>query len=131
MLLVKPKVLLLVGLLFCYVEVKAKYRHKFQDFVRDQGRHGFSLVREEYKEASSSIDQPMKRESVLFQASCQNPILRSTISNYLVVGKDYPMKVDLIREFLAIKFLQYHDLINSIMILDSQQRPYDLKSFFD
>ena len=69
----------------------------------------------------------LKRNPEPNRNKCSQAQRHSIFGNHLVVNQSNPLKVDLIREFLSIKYLQNFDLIARIMSSDSQHETFDLK----
>lgn len=122
---------LLSALVFCTLAVQAKKMKFMSYFNRSQTRVNSRLNLNGAKETDMEGKRQLERVNdgrFHSQASCQNKNAVSIFENYLKLNRRSALRTKLIREFLSLKYLQYHDLITSIMSSSSQQELYDLES---
>lgn len=100
------------------------YRSKFNDILN----RTFQAIRKEATNAKRSYNAKLglNKQS---NAQCENLHKYSIFGNYLKVNRNDPMKTELLKEFLCVKFFQYFDTINYLSMGEYRHSLYEFKIF--
>lgn len=110
---------LIVSACFYNINV-ATNRHRSYDsdidFLRETMNNIFTKQINGTSGASKQQEYNMIENPFIINPKCENIHLKSDFESFLKVQKNSPLKNQLLKEFLCMKFFQYYDLISYLSI---------------